>query len=358
MVSKSFGDFLKRVATIELSHDGEMKDAQRRDLKHIYGIEKAALAGTSGTTGGYTVPPEFSTGIFRDIAEQSIFRNAGAYIQPMTAATMLLPLPAATTVPSAAGIPPWFGGMTFGYNVEAATLVETEPTFNMVELRANELSGYITISNPLLDDGGAPLEGFLRRIFANCAAWVEDYFFLNGNGVGKPMGVLNAACAISVTRGTANKIQQADVSAMIGKLIPSSFTRAAWIVAVDAVNQLTQLADASGRSSFVPNDGIENLAQRTGKPIGSLLSLPVYPTEKTPALGTKGDLILLDPALYVIGDRGEVQIDVSREASLSMWQKNLAVFRVILRSDGQPWLNKIVTLADVSRTVSSIVILN
>src|SRR6185369_3710916 len=105
---------------------------------------------------------------------------------------------------------------------------ETEPTFKMMELKANELSSYSVSSNVLLQDAAFGLEKFLFTLFGRAVAWYEEYAFLQGNGVGKPLGVLNAPAAKSVTRNTASHVKFPDVAAMLAALLPASYGRARW----------------------------------------------------------------------------------------------------------------------------------
>ena len=81
----------------------------------------------------------------------------------------------------------------------------------------------------------------------------------------------------------------------------------------------------------------------------------MFPTEKVPALGTKGDLMLLDPSFYVIGDRMQIEIAASEHVN---FLKNQMTWRVVERVDGQPWLDKPVTLQDGATQVSPFVVLN
>jgi len=78
-------------------------------------------------------------------------------------------------------------------------------------------------------------------------------------------------------------------------------------------------------------------------------------SEKVPTLGTKGDCDLIDPQLYVIGDRMQIEIVASEHVN---FLKNQMTWRVVERVDGQPWLEKPITLQDGSSTVSPFVILN
>jgi HK97 family phage major capsid protein len=223
----------------------------------------------------------------------------------------------------------------------------------MLELKAHELSGYAVSSNVLLQDAAFGLEKFLMVLFSGAIAWYEDYAFLQGNGVGKPQGIVTSKAALKVTRaGGANTstFTYADAATMVSRLLPSSMSNAVWIIHPYVLPLLVQLADASNRIVWVPNIGG---AQE--KIPGTLFGRPVLFSEKMPALSNDGDVTLTDPGLYVIGDRMQLEIAASEHVN---FLNNQMTWRVVERVDGQPWLDKPVTLADGSSTVSSIVILH
>jgi HK97 family phage major capsid protein len=78
-----------------------------------------------------------------------------------------------------------------------ATLNETEPALKQIELINYELSGYTKVSNTMLADSAIGLEAFLYALFGRAIAWDEDYGFLRGNGVGKPLGIFNWAGVVA-----------------------------------------------------------------------------------------------------------------------------------------------------------------
>lgn len=340
---KSFGDWCLAVAR---------KDSGYLD-KH-YGSkfnewnQKAALAEASGTSGGYTVPPEFFEQLMALVAENAFIRPR-AFVMPMAGATLQIPFLDISTVQSA-GVSPFFGGVQMYWTAEAQTRTETEPQFKQMELKAWELSGYSVSSNVLLQDSIIGLEKFLMTLFAMAIAWFEEYAFLQGNGVGKPQGMLGANAAVAVTRNTGNQVLFTDVATMWSKLLPHSWNKAIWTFSPSVVPQLLQLKDGANRAIFISIDqGV------TKSPVWSLLGRPAIPTEKVPPLGTKGDLMLLDPSLYVIGDRMQIEIAASEHVN---FLKNQMTWRVVERVDGQPWLDKPVTLQDATTQVSPFVVLN
>jgi HK97 family phage major capsid protein len=340
---KSFGDWALAVAR-----------GDKKYLETHYGSsfvawqQKAALAEAAGVTGGYTVPPEFFQQLQQIMAEQTFIRPR-AFVVPMGSATLQMPYLDITTVQSA-GVSPFFGGVQMYWTSEAQTRTETEPQFKQMELKAYELSGYSVSSNVLLQDSIVGLEKFLMTIFAQAIAWFEEYAFLQGNGVGKPLGMLNAPAAISVTRTGSNLVQFADIANLWSKLLPASWNKAVWTFSPSVVPQLLQLKDGNNRAIFISIDqGI------TKAPSWSLLGRPAIPTEKVPALGSSGDLMLLDPSLYVIGDRMSIEIAASEHVN---FLKNQMTWRVVERVDGQPWLSAPVTLQDAATQVSPFVYLH
>src|SRR5205807_7183184 len=167
------------------------------------------------------VPPDFYDQLLAVAAEESTFRQR-AFVQPMASATLQFPFLDITTVQSA-GVSPFFGGVQAYWTAEAQTRTETEPTFKMMELKAHELSGYSVSSNILLQDAAFGLEKFLMTLFGKAVGWYEEYAFLQGNGVGKPLGILSAGATVKVTRNTPAHFYYPDVSTMLATLLPSSY---------------------------------------------------------------------------------------------------------------------------------------
>jgi HK97 family phage major capsid protein len=327
-------------------------------FNHWSAETKAALAEASGSSGGYIVPPDFYQQLLSIAAEESSFRQQ-AFVMPMASATLQFPYLDITTVPSA-GNTPFFGGVIANWTSEAQTRTEVEPKFKMMELKAQELSGYSVSSNILLQDAAFGLEKFLFTLFGKAVAWYEEYAFLQGNGVGKPLGILSAGCVIK-TGGTSGHrdsglgvvgISFGDISTMLSKFLPGSIAsgRGCWYASPTCLPFLLQLKDGANRALFVSID-----QGAVKKPTWKLFGLPVHLTEKTPACGSVGDLMLVDPSLYVIGDRMMLEVAASEHVN---FLANQMTWRFVQRVDGRPWLENTITLQDASTTVSPFVVLN
>jgi HK97 family phage major capsid protein len=90
----------------------------------------------------------------------------------------------------------------------------------------------------------------------------------------------------------------------------------------------------------------------TGKPIMTLLGLPIVVSEKARAVGTAGDINLVDFGFYLFGDR---QAMSARQSEDFRFQNDVTAFRVIERVDGRPWLASAITPQNGGATLSPFV---
>lgn len=326
------GDFLCR-----------LKDRDRAGIEKHYraAATKGAsnLSEVSGPLGGYLVPQDLAAGVFADLSTGSRFRRYGAQIVPMQSEqTNLAVVDVSRAV--AAGVAPYFGALQMTWQSAGATFLDSVPYFRDLNLTAGILGGYFYASNPLLQDAVA-LNSLLENLLADALGWYQDQAFFNGNGAGKPQGVTVSPAVRSVTRATANTIAAADVQAMIDAMLPSSYSRAVWFAHPTTLSQLTALPN------WIPNGDLR------------LFGRPIEPEDKCAFLGSKGDLMLIDPSLYVIGDREQIEIDFSAHEPISMLA-NKSAFRVWSRVAGQSLLAAPIQLPNgsTSQTVSPFVILN
>lgn len=335
----SFGDFLRAVRY------GDPREVEKVGSERV--VAKAAMSGNSGATGGYLVPAEMSLSMMKTIAEESFLLPKATKI-PMTSRTAKVPVIDFQTTPAAAAISPFFGGLVLRWGSEQSPAA-TEPTFRQLELVAWDLLGYCTVSNDFLYDLTDAGEKHLKDLFAKAAAWYAEYAFLRGTGSADsmPLGIVNAPGTLLVTRAGANSVAAIDIAAMSAALLPRSWKTAVWVCNPTALLKIVQLSTYWMNSPG--KDHTEGIA-------GYLVTRPVYVTEKLPALGTKGDLLLIDPSLYVVGNRQEVVIDASTEGSA--FRTNSTDFRIWLRMDGKPANSATITLADDVTIASPFVCLN
>lgn len=339
---RTFGRFLLAV------RNGDVKALEEMGSRFVEWTgddveRKTAMSTPTGASGGFLVPVEFHARLMGLVSERSVVRRRATLI-PMTARSCQIPAIDVTTAPTA-GDSALLGGIVARWTEEATALNETEPNLKQIDLTNYELSGYSKVSNTLLADNAVGLEAFLLQLFSRAIAWYEDYAFLRGNGVAKPLGVQAWGGLIAVSRTTSSNFKLADVAAMYARLLSGGDDRSiCWVIHPTVLAQLVQMTGGDN-VLFLGND----LHQ---KPVMKILNYDVVVSEKVPALGTANDVTLCDFQHYLIGDRGQLEIAYSEHVA---FLTNQAVWRFVSRVGGGPWLRDKVTLADASSTVSPFV---
>lgn len=315
-----------------------MGDSLKQQVK-----QKAALGSSSGAIGGYTIPQEIWLHIDSLIKETGIFHSL-AWNLWMGSVGLTIPSIDLTTT-HATGKSPLLGGFKLVWGKENTALTEAEPSFAGSLLKAANLQIYLAVSNQLVDDGGEPLAKYLETFLALAVEEEVEYACFRGTGVNEPMGIINSPATVSVTRTAGSDVQAADLSKMMSQLLPASFATAIWCVNPSTLDKIFKLTDFAKNETHPVNP-----AQA-----GYLLSRPLYVTEKLPALGTKGDVMLFDPRMYVLATRMEGVVEASPHPN---FLTNQTVFRLVWRGNGQPLPKGTVTLADGSTTAGCFVALN
>ena len=296
-----------------------------------------------GASGGFLVPTEFLAQLQMVDPEDVIVRPRATVIRMRR---RQIDLPVLDQTGTTAGRPHWFGGMRFFWAEEAAAKTLTEADFRKVSLVAHKLIGYTRASDELLDDSAISLNDFITGPlgFAGGVSWTEDYEFIRGTGVGQPLGVINAGATIVVARNQGGTINYIDLTNMLESFLPSA--RGLWSCTQSGLSNLMQIVDPNGNYIWQPN-------AREGVP-QQIFGFPVVFTEKQPAVGTQGDILLCDWRYYLIGDRQATTIESTK---FDYWRYDQTSWRVVHRVDGQPWLNTWLTYDDGATTVSPFVML-
>lgn len=307
-------------------------------------LRAKALSGEVGSSGGFLLATQTEQQILTARAEASIIRPR-ARVVPM--GSRVVPFPKISTSSGAAGKSGFFGGVQVYHGTDNTSMTASQPAFGEVELHARDIYGYCEVPNQLIRDSAVSLEAFLSGpgSFGGAVAWQEDWDFIRGDGVGKPLGMLNAACALSVTRNAATDFKLVDAVTMVSKMIMSGGTPL-WLINQSVIPKLFQMTNGTYPVWII---------NAAGSAPTSLLGYDIRFTEKLPALGTAGDVMLVDASMYLLGDRQQITMDVDRSYK---FQANATAFRAVESIDGLPWLDGAITLADGATSVSPFVYLN
>ncbi len=298
-----------------------------------------------GASGGFLVFPEFRAELLSVVYEDNPIRSR-ATVMPMRAAQITLPTLDQTG--TTAGQTRQHGGIVASWTPEAGQKSETQPSIRQITLAAHKLVCYTEASDELLADSAISLAALLsgEKGYGGAIKWEEEYTFLRGSGAGEPQGVIGHAGTKTIARTTAAHIEIDDIFALLAGHTGGGSPM--WSIQRGAMAEIFGLNGPSGNPSYVFIDNA-----RDGLP-ARLFGYPIQWTEKLPALGTEGDILLADWSSYLIGDRQLTTIDSSMHYR---FQYDLTSWRAVHRVGGQPWLSAVITLADGSTTISPFVTL-
>ena len=285
-----------------------------------------------GSEGGFMVPEGFSAKML-DVALESEIVRPSAQIFPMDTETM--------KVPGWAGFDHTggtvYGGFDGAWLAEAGTATREIPELRQIELKAKKLAIYTHASRELVESG-VNFESQLMAAMQKATSWHLDRAFIAGNGVGQPLGILNSPGVVTQApeggQG-ADTILHENLSNMFSRLHPSLINKAVWLANSSAIPQLLQLSIAVG----VGGVHIPVMTESSNGQF-KILTRPVIFTEKLPALGTEGDIVLVSLDQYAIGLRREIFIDKSNSVG---WLQDLSDYRCIVRVDGMGSWSDVVT---------------
>jgi len=302
--------------------------------------ERAQSMGV-GSEGGFAVPTQFRDQLLSVAPQQAIFRPRATVIPAGDPPDSEVSMPALDQTASEN----MYGGVEVQWIGEGSTKPETDMKLREITLKPHEVAAHIVATDKLLRNwasASAVLENQMRM--AIVAA--EETAFYNGNGVARPLGVVQSPARINYARATASQIAFADVIGMFARLKMGGSP--IWIASQTTIPQLGTIQDAAGNYIFVQS-------AVTGVP-STLFGYPVLFHDRSVALGTAGDLVLTDLSYYLIKDGSGPFVQASEHFYFT---SNKTVIKVFWNVDGQPWLSEAIPLeGSTSNTVSPFVVLN
>lgn len=299
------------------------KRAKLKEIMNSFGSEVPA-------DGGFLIPETLRSDLLEVALEHAIVRPR-AQVIPME--SLRVPIP---TIDSTSNVSSVFGGIICYWTEEAAALTESQASFGRVVLDAKKLTAYAEVPNELLADAPA-FSGFFDDKFPMALAWYEDIGFMNGTGAGEPIGYVNCPASVQVAAEVgqpATTVVWENLVKMYARMLPTSLQNAVWIASIDVFPQLATMALSVGTGGSAVWMGNLQTPGSASPPV-SILGRPVIFTEKTPALGTTGDISFVDLSYYLIGDRQIMQSSSSIDYKFA---NDKTAFRITERLDGRPWL--------------------
>lgn len=319
-------------------------DGSRPEIQEMRGKLRNAFSTTVPSEGGFLVPETMRAELLSVSLENAIVRPRATVI-PME--SQRLPMPCIDSTSNQSSV---FGGFVAYWTEEGATLTESQANFGRIVLDASKLVVYSEVPNELVSDSAVSFTAFMDQMLPLVIGFYEDDSFMNGNGVGQPLGFLNNPAAVSVAAEAgqaAGTILWENIVKMYSRMLPSSLGNAVWIASINTFPELATMALSvgTGGSAVWLNNGAD------GPPM-TILGRPVIFTEKAPALGTTGDIAFVDLRYYLIGDRQAMSATSSPHFKFN---QDKTAFRIIERVDGRPWMQSAITPKNAGPTLSPFV---
>lgn len=297
----------------------------------------------TGVLGGFALPEQFIPSLLSVTPQDAIIRPRATVIPAGNPPDVKVTIPALDQTSNEN----MYGGIVIYHKGELQTMTETDMRLKEVTLEPKMKAGFMRVSNQLLDNWEAA-SALIQQQLRLAMMGSDDSDFLTGNGVNKATGIMNANCAINYSRATANQIAYADIVGMYARMRLVGANNLIWIASQTTIPQLANIADSGSNNLWVQNAAL-NLPP-------SLMGFPVYFHERCPALGSTGDLMLVNPTYYLIKDGSGPYVDISDQVYFTTYE---SAFRIVWHNDGNAWLTEAIPLeGSTSNTVSPIVVLN
>lgn len=261
----------------------EYKNAMMSALRSNFRNVSNVLQEGVDSDGGYLVPEEYDSRLIDVLTEENIFRGLATTITTSGERKINI----AATKPAAAWID------------EGEALTFGDATFAQINLDAHKLHVAVKVTEELLYDNAFNLESHIIDMFAKALSNAEEDAFLNGDGVGKPLGIFaeTGGAEVGVTAAATNAITSDEIINLVYSLKRPYRKNAKFIMNDQTVAVIRKLKDGNGNYLWQPS-------AQAGEP-DRLFGYEVLTSPFAPTMETGKSIIAFgDFKYYNIGDRG------------------------------------------------------
>jgi HK97 family phage major capsid protein/HK97 family phage prohead protease len=231
----------------------------RRGVERMEADEVKALVAATDSAGGFLAPEQFGSELIKLLVEHSPIR---AFAKVVTIGGSEIRYPKRVSGTGAT----WVG--------ETEDRTASGMVFDQLTLPAHELATYVDVSNQLLEDNAYNLEGELLADFAETFAKTEGAAFVNGDGVGKPKGIMQAAGIASINTGSASTLAVSAITAAFHAIPQIYAQNAVWMMNRTTLALVRSFSDSMGRHLLM--DSLSSTAPSTilGRPVIEMPDMP------------------------------------------------------------------------------------
>ena len=238
-----------------------------------------------------------------------------------------------------------WGGVLGYWLAEASTATATKPNFRQISLDLKKVAALVYATDELLADA-TMLESWITNAVPTELRFKVEDAIIDGDGVGKPLGIIQSGALISATRADASKVADEDISGMWAHRYPG-VNDYVWFVNQSVMPQLYAMT-VGNFPVYQPPGGFSQAQY------GTLFGRPVIENVYCPYLGTVGDILLASPSQYALITKGGIESASSMHVKFDAFEM---AFRFMFRVDGQPLWASYVTAYDGTNTISPFVAL-
>lgn len=313
----TFGSMLVDVIRARKNGDG----AALETLKNAQGQNTE-----TGADGGFLVPPNFLGDMMERVESESQLASRVSELNLSQGNSVSIPGVDETSRADGSR----FGGIQVYWIREGGSLTPKKAKFRNVDIKLAKLAGYIKLTEEMMDDGPM-VESWVNMAFPAELAFTLDQAIYSGDGNGIPLGFMNSAALVSVNRATADTVNYVDVINMWARMPSRRIPNSVWLVTQEVLTKLPLMnlsVGTGGSAVFIPPGGASEA------PYGTLFGRPIVSIEQAVALGTKGDISLVDLADYIAITKGGLRRDQSIHVDFATDEVAL---RFIRRINGTPY---------------------
>ncbi len=348
-IPKPFKNLLEQLHAVKAVATTGRVDPRLTQLNEVDRIRNAALGGNEGlgSDGGFAVQTDFA-GMMMESAAKSgeILPRVDSYeITDGSNSVKWVDIDessVATTV---------FGGVQVYWAAEAAQVTATKPKLMERELKLEKLMGLAYATYELESDSSF-VNDLYNRAFQLAIRRELEGCVVAGNGVGKPQGYLSGGSLVTIAKEAgqaAATIVWENLSKMYHRAPNKSAPGLVWLVHPDAHEQFDFLSfpvGVGGVPVYLPAT-----AQGT---IDSMRGKPIVESDHCSALGTEGDINLVDLSQYMLAYKGGVDAATSIHVQFLTAEN---CFRFIFRANGMPKRMSALTIKNSAKKRSPFVTL-
>lgn len=307
----------------------DVAKAKNNNAESFDRLVKASLNTETGADGGFLVPPDFIGTMLEQAEAQSQLYSRATQLQ-VTGNTANIPGVDETSRADGSR----FGGIAVYWVKEGGDGTYKQPKFRNLDIKLSKLMGLVSITDEMLEDA-ALLSSWVQSAFPAEMAFALDQALFDGDGNGKPLGIMNSGALVTVAKEgsqTADTIVYENIVKMWARMPSRRANNAVWYITQQAMEQLPIMSlavgSAGGGPVYLPAGGASE------RPYSTLMGRPVVAIEQAATLGDLGDIVLADMSDYIAITKGGLKTDSSIHVD---FDKAKTSFRFIRRVNGAPY---------------------